>query len=171
MGARGCALILILTFSKFAFGQTVDLPDEKMFKAYLADEKRHQDEKVEVFVPLTLETTNSQNGIYQQVLNHQLQQMQAYGLPVQRFQRWDGRLTLKSAGTARDPTGTMTFQAQPITQQGSINFQDIGRVSLHYQIFLHQSEYRFTPFESNWSFSHVDTQQDSQNRLFYGWQW
>jgi len=172
MGARGSALILIgIAFSNFAFGQEIDLPNQQQFDAYLANEKKMKEEKVEAFIPLAVAPTNSQAGIYQQILNHQLQQMQGYGLPVKQFQQWDGRLTVKSATTSREPTGTMTFQLQPITQQGAVNFQNIGRLSFQQQIFLHQSEYRFTPYRSNWSFSHVDTTQDTQNRLFYGWDW
>lgn len=173
MGARGSALICVLIgLSKFSFGQEIDLPNPELFQAYLDDKKHMREERVEAFIPLTITPTNSQDGIYQQILNHQLQQMQSYGLPLRQFQRWDGRLTVKrTSQPSRDPTGTMTFELQPITQQGSVNFQNIGRFYFQQQIFLHQSEFRFTPYRSRWSFSHVDTTEDTQNRLFYGWEW
>lgn len=171
MRALGCALLcLVLIPSKFSFGQELALPSDATFKAYLDDRRRIEDEKIEVFIPLTLQPTNNQSGVYQQILNHQLQQMQAHGLPMDRLQQWNGKFNLK-----RDPantqTGAMSFQIQPITTQGSVNFQNVGRISVQRQLFLNQTEFRLTPARSSWSFSHVDTSEDSTNRLMYGWEW
>jgi hypothetical protein len=100
MGARGCALFcLVFAISKISFGQQVALPNNQQFQAYLSNEKQIEDEKIQVF---------------QQILNHQMQQMQSYGVPTQKLKQWDGRFNIKSSSQGRDPTGTMTFQMQPL---------------------------------------------------------
>lgn len=147
------------------------MPSNDSFQAYLQERKQIEDQKVEVFVPLNLQPTNSQNGLYQQILTYQLEQMQSYGLPTQQFQQWNGRWTVQKSPNAKAKTGDISFQFQPIITQGSMNLQDIGKFSINHQIFLHQTEFRLTPANSRWSLSHVKNPEESKDRVMYGIEW
>lgn len=168
----GCALFcLILVGSKKSFGQELELPKTEVFQAYIDDQKRIQDEKIEVFVPLNIQPTYSQSGLYQQIFDHQLQQMRAYGMPVQNLQKWNGQLNLDTKPNPNPQRGEVSFQFQPITTQATMNVQDFGKFSVNHQIFLHQTEYRLSPARSRWSLSHINNPEESKERVMWGIDW
>jgi|GEM_PF-5139783 len=168
----GCALFcLILIGSKKTVGQELQLPKTEVFQAYLQEQKDIRNQKIEVFVPLNIQPTYSQSGVYQQVLNHQLQQMRSYGMPIRNFQNWNGQWNVDTQPNPNPQRGDVSFQFQPITTQGTMNIQAVGKLSINHQIFMHETEYRLAPANSRWSISHVNNPEESKDRVMWGIDW
>lgn len=160
-------LCLVLIPSKFSFGQEVDWQKmDRQWTEFRQSEKKQNQDKAKILVPLSLQPVTNKEGVYQQLLDHQVHQAQEYGVPTKKIERVDGQI-----GSSASGVGRTTYEIQPINSRGTIDWEDYAKMSANYQVFLRRTELQLCPARSHWTLSHVIAPNDVQNRLLMKWQW
>jgi hypothetical protein len=167
---RRAWLLILFLWRAASVAEELDLRPWEELSAL--DNKRKAERSL-AYVPATLAPVNSAEGVFQQVLDYQVQLANKNGAPTKIIDtKWHGSSQPSNANSAAPQT---SYELQPIQTKGSIDFNHSVKASINYQIFLREMDVQLSPEDRihgiGLAYSYVTTPVDSQNRLLIVFEW
>lgn len=125
------------------------------------------------YLPPTMNPCTSQSGVFQQVLNYNLQEFKKNNSTARLMDtQWGPRNEIKTQSA--NPS-TTTFQMKPFETKAWVDFAHEMKASFNYQVFNRTTEFLLTPkmtfLGMSVGYSYLITSADQQNRVSLRYDW